>query len=67
MDTIIFGSRKAVVVGASWDAKSRRAHIIYTDEKGKEHTTRAHGMSKYELRQAVLAELMRAAWPEKSR
>jgi hypothetical protein len=61
---IIFGARKAVIVGASWDTKYQRAHIVYTDENGKEHSTRALGMSKYELRQAVLAELMNTAWPE---
>lgn len=61
-DPIIFGNRRAVIVGASWDKKYQRAHIVYKDETGAELTTRALGMSKYELRQAVLDELAHAKW-----
>ncbi len=62
---IICGKRRAKIVGASWDKAAQRAFIVYTDETGAERTTRALGMSKYELRQAVLDELMHAAWCQK--
>ncbi|HWV44157.1 hypothetical protein [Pseudorhodoplanes sp.] len=59
---IIFGKRRAVIVGASWDKTSQRAHIVYKDETGAERTTRALGMSPRELRQAVLDELIHERW-----
>jgi hypothetical protein len=61
-DPIIFGKHRATIVGASWDSTSQRAHIVYKDENGTERTTRALGMSKYELRQAVLDEMSHAKW-----
>lgn len=64
-DPIIFGKRHATIVGASWEKTSQRAHIVYKDETGAELTTRALGMSKYELRQAVLDELMHQKWGQR--
>lgn len=63
---IIFGKRRATIVGASWDSTSQRAHIVFTDETGAERTTRAMGMSRRELRQAVLDELIHAKWINRS-
>jgi hypothetical protein len=62
LDTIVFGKRRAKIVGASWDKTAQRAFIVYTDENGGEHTTRAMGMSRQELRQAVLDELTHEKW-----
>lgn len=62
IETIVFGKRRAKIVGASWDKTAQRAFIVYTDETGAERTTRALGMSKYELCQAVLDELVHTKW-----
>lgn len=59
---IIFGKQRATIVGASWDSKYQRAHIVFKDERGVERTTRAMGMTVRELRQAVLDELIHSKW-----
>ena len=60
---IIFGKRRATIVGASWDSTSQRAHIVWIDESGHERTARAGGMAIRELRKAVLDEMIHSAWP----
>ena len=62
-DPIKFGKHSAVIVGASWDKTSQQAHIVFSDEDGKERTTRATGMSPREIRKAVLDEMVHAKWP----
>jgi hypothetical protein len=66
-DPIIFGKHRATIRGASWDREGQFASIVFADETGAERTTRAEGMSAYELRKAVLDELIYSKWGRSAR